>query len=95
MAEGQPLTESTVPRLGRGVRLTHDESRGTWVLLAPERMIELDEVATEIVKRVDGRASLGGIVDELVRAFAADRDEILADVSDFLADLAAKRIILT
>jgi coenzyme PQQ biosynthesis protein PqqD len=95
MAATAPLSEAAVPRLGRGVRLTHDESRGIWVLLAPERMMELDEVATEIVKRVDGRASLGGIVDELARAFAADRDQVLADVSDFLADLAAKRIILT
>ena len=95
MAGAAGLGETAIPRLGRGVRLKHDAARDLWVLLAPERMLELDAVALEIVRRVDGRANLGGIVDDLARTFAADRGEILGDVAGFLSDLADKRIIVT
>ncbi len=61
------------PRLPRGVRLKHDEVRGEWVLLAPERMLKLNPVSVEILKRCTGDASLAEIVDDLAKAFAAPR----------------------
>lgn len=91
---GQP-DAATVPRLGRGVRLQHDQARGGWLLLAPERMLELDDISHAIVSRIDGKASLGDIADDLARTFAADREVILADVSELVGELAAKRIIVT
>ncbi len=48
------------PRLPRGVRLTHNEAQGGWVLLAPERVFKADAVAVEILKRCDGEATLRG-----------------------------------
>ena len=33
--------------LPRGVRLTHDEAQGGWVLLAPERVFKADAIAAE------------------------------------------------
>ena len=33
------------PRLPRGVRLTHNEAQGGWVLLAPERVFKADAIA--------------------------------------------------
>jgi pyrroloquinoline quinone biosynthesis protein D len=42
------------PKLPRGVRLTHNEAQGGWVLLAPERALA-DPIAAEIVKRCTGR----------------------------------------
>ncbi len=91
----QHLAATAVPRLGRGVRLKHDAARGMWILLAPERMLELDDIAHEIIKRVDGSASLADIAADLAKAFTADRDLILNDVTDLIDDLAAKRIVLT
>jgi len=88
------LDATTVPRLGRGVRLQHDAARGAWLLLAPERMLELDDISHAILSRVDGKMSLGGIADDLARTFAADRDVILADVSELIGELTAKRIIV-
>ena len=85
-----PLDPGAVPRLVRGVRLRHDETRGAWVLLAPERVLHPDPVAIEILQRVDGSTSLSGIVDDLVRVFAADRDRIDEDVRTFLAGLVEK-----
>ena len=91
----QQLAETAIPRLGRGVRLKHDEVRARWTLLAPERMFTLDAVAVEIIKRVDGKADLGTIVDELAATFNAERDLILTDVRAFLSDLMERRAVDT
>ncbi len=81
------------PRLPRGVRLKHDEIRGEWVLLAPERVLKLNPVSVEILKRCTGLASLAEIVDDLAGAFAAPRDRIEADVDAMVADLVRKRLM--
>ena len=87
------VSEETVPRLGRGVRLRQNKADDSWVLLAPEKMFELDQISAEILKRVDGERTLGAIVDDLAQAFNAPRDEILGDVIAFMRDFAAKRIL--
>ena len=81
------------PRLPRGVRLTHSEAQGGFVLLAPERVFKADAVATEILKRCTGSATLEQIVDELASAYGAPRERVLADVSALLAGLVEKRLL--
>jgi pyrroloquinoline quinone biosynthesis protein D len=85
--------ESWVPRLREGVRLRFDQVRGSWVLLAPERLFLLDEQAAEILRLVDGARSLGAIADDLARRFDAPRAVILADTASMLADLRDKGAI--
>jgi coenzyme PQQ biosynthesis protein PqqD len=87
------LAANSVPKLARGVRLRHDEARGQWVLLAPERVLNPDPVAVEILKKVDGARSIGLIVDELAAAFTVERQTIATDVDAFLAGLAEKGLI--
>ena len=93
MNNGSGIPDTAVPRLPRGVRLRRDEARGGWVLLAPERILQPDAVAVEILTRVDGRASLAQIVDSLVAAFSAERARIEADVRGFLGNLAEKGFV--
>jgi pyrroloquinoline quinone biosynthesis protein D len=81
------------PRLPRGVRLTHNEAQGGWVLLAPERIFKADTIAVEILKRCTGEATFGEIVDELVAAFKAPRERIETDVANLLRSLADKRLL--
>ena len=81
------------PTLPRGVRLKHDALRDEWVLLAPERMLKLDPVAVEVLKRCTGDATLDAVVDDLAQAFAAPRERIAADVGAMLAGLAQKRLL--
>ena len=81
------------PTLPRGVRLKHDDARGAWVLLAPERMLKLDAVSLEVLKRCTGESSLDAIVDDLAAAFAAPRERIAADVEAMLSGLVAKRLV--
>jgi pyrroloquinoline quinone biosynthesis protein D len=81
------------PRLAPGVRLHFDSTRSAWVLLGPERVIEAEGPAHEILKRCDGTRTVGQIVDELAALYTADRTEIMADVNDMLVELVAKRML--
>lgn len=89
-AELQP---TSVPRLSPGVRLREDTARGGWVLLGPERVLQPDPIAVEILKRVDGHKDLQAIVDELVQDFSAERSLIERDVRLFLTGLAEKGLL--
>lgn len=93
MPAATQLPSDAVPRLARGVRLSRDEARQRWVLLAPERILEPDEVAVEILRRIDGTRSLKEITDRLAEDFVADRAEIAADVDEFVASLAGKGMV--
>ena len=94
MSEATPAIPADArPRLPRGVRLVHSEAQGGWVLLAPERVFKADTVAVEIVKRCTGEATLGAIVDDLAKTYAAPRERILADVTTLLRGLAEKRLL--
>jgi pyrroloquinoline quinone biosynthesis protein D len=81
------------PRLPRGVRLTHNEAQGGWVLLAPERVFKANEITVEIVKRCTGEATFSAIIDDLARTFNAPRERIEADVTALLRGLADKRLL--
>lgn len=87
------LLATGIPKLARGVRLRHDEARGQWVLLAPERVLNPDPVAVEILKKVDGVRSIDAIVDELASTFVVERDRVATDVDAFLGGLAEKGMI--
>jgi pyrroloquinoline quinone biosynthesis protein D len=87
------ISDDARPRLPRGVRLTHNEAQGGWVLLAPERVFKADAIAAEIVKRCTGEATFGEIVDDLAKTFSAPRDRIATDVGALLRGLADKRLM--
>ncbi len=81
------------PRLPRGVRLKHDEVRGEWLLLAPERVVKANPVAVAVIEKCDGARTLDEIVDELAQTYRADRSLIERDVVKLIADLAMKRMV--
>ncbi len=82
------------PRLAPGVRLHFDKTRQAWVLLCPERVIEAEGPASEILRRCDGTRTLDMIIDELAIAFTADREVIARDVTDMLRELAGKGLLV-
>ncbi|WP_110685982.1 pyrroloquinoline quinone biosynthesis peptide chaperone PqqD [Salinicola aestuarinus] len=87
------LSETDVVKIPRGVRLREDKARGGWVLLAPERVFQLDPVAREVLSRLDGERSIAAIVDDLAATFAAPRERILIDVRAMLVDLLTKNVL--
>jgi coenzyme PQQ biosynthesis protein PqqD len=92
-ATGVGLDLDSRPRLAPGVRLKYDEARACWVVLAPERVLMPDEIALEVLQRLDGQKTVDVLVGELATAYEADRGEILADVTELLNGLLEKRVL--
>lgn len=86
------IPDSAVVALLRGVRVHWDRVRGTWVLLAPERVLKLDPVGRAILERLDGRRPFGEIVGQLAEAYAAPRERIAEDAGKFLTALVERRM---
>lgn len=78
------------PALPRHIKLRHDPGRGRWILLAPERVFEPDEVAVEVLKLCDGERTVRLIAETLAGVYNAPADEIEADVIVMIQDLADK-----
>ena len=93
MSESATIAPNAKPRLPHGVRLTHNEAHGGWVLLAPERLFKADAIAVEILKRCTGEVTFDAIVDDLANTFTAPRERIRADVSKLLLGLADKKLL--
>jgi len=81
------------PRLAPGVRLHFDQARNAWVLLGPERVIETEGPANEILRRCDGSRTVAQIIDELAAVYNAERAVIAGDVGEILTELMAKRML--
>jgi len=82
------ITEQDRVRLAPGVMLRHDRARDQWTLLAPERVLVLDEVALDVVRACTAdAASVGTGIDHLAAQFEAPRAEIAEDVLELLRTL--------
>lgn len=94
MVERRVISEASVPGLARHCKMRFNEQRQQWVIQAPEKVLEPDETAVEILKMCDGKVSVAGICDALAAKFAAPRDVIGKDVTEMLQDLADKGVIV-
>lgn len=83
------MTDDAKPRLAPGVKLRTDDRRGP-VLLGPERVLELDDIAQSIVAQFDGKTRVSEIAAALAREYDEKADVIRADIDKLLKDLAAK-----
>ena len=93
MRERPQVHDDVVPALPRGVKLRFDKARDAWVLLAPEKVLMPDQIAMEILKRCDGKATMAEIIEDLTVTFSAGRDQVAGDVRAFLQDLADKGML--
>lgn len=87
------VTGVSVPRFAPHVSFRFDQTRGQWIMLAPERLFMPDEQAVAVLKLVDGVRTVDVMVDELARVYQADRAEIAGDVMALLQDLVDKRVM--
>jgi pyrroloquinoline quinone biosynthesis protein D len=87
------LNPTSRPGFPRGVRLTQSDAHGGWVLMAPERVFKADAIATEILKRCDGKATVAEISADLARAFNAPLERVLTDVLSLLRGLEEKQLL--
>ena len=84
------VSDSSVLAFAPHIVFRFDEVRQRWIMMAPERLMLPDEQAVEILKLVDGQASVEAIVAVLAARYNAPREEIAVDVTEMLQDLADK-----
>lgn len=94
MNERTIIIETLVPKFPRGVRLKFDKTRSQWVILAPERLFVLDDIANAIFQEVDGKRSVSDIIDILAEKFKAPRAQILDDVVTLLQSFSDKGVLV-
>jgi len=83
------MSDEPKPKLAPGVKLRDDAQRGA-VLLGPERILELDEIARAVVSQFDGKKRVSEIAAALAKEYDAKADDIRADIEHLLKDLTAK-----
>ena len=87
------IEDETVPRFPKHVKFRRNKARDEWVILAPERLVNLDQIAVEILKMVDGEKKVKEISAELSKKFNAPEETIISDVKEMLQDLSDKGFI--
>jgi pyrroloquinoline quinone biosynthesis protein D len=93
MTDQIQVGEESTPKLAAHVTMKFDKHRDRWVILAPERVLMLDQIAAEILNRCDGK-SVAAIIDDLTATFEAPRQDIANDVIAMLQDMADKGTIV-
>lgn len=87
------IDPDAVPLIPRGVRLHDDKVRGKMVLLAPERVIDLDPIGLAIVQQIDGHKSMTTIIGHLATLYDAPAVQIADDVQAYISGLLDRRIL--
>lgn len=93
MIDTLKITDFVIPRFPKHVRFKYNKPRDEWVILAPERLVKLDDIAVEILKQVDGKQTVNQISRILSEKFNAPVETILADTIEMLQSLSDKGFI--
>ena len=94
MSERIVVTTEAVARLAPHMKLRFDKARDTWTIQAPERSFHLDPIAHQVVSRLDGVATVGGVIADLCGAFPDAPAEVIdTDVRKLIQDLADKGVL--
>lgn len=75
--------------------LPWQEIEGSILLLQPSEKFahELNEVGAFVWKAIDGKTTVGQIIDRVIDEFEVERKEIEEDIDLFLSDLRDKKIL--
>ncbi|WP_171212319.1 pyrroloquinoline quinone biosynthesis peptide chaperone PqqD [Ruegeria sp. HKCCA5426] len=88
------LRKTDRPYLPRGVRVQRDEKRNRTVLMAPEKVIELDDIGVAILSRIDGITRLEDLVQDLATTYNAPAEQVEPDVQRFLQALRGRLYVM-
>ena len=87
------MSEDAVFELSGHYRLQWEPVQNAYVLLYPEGMVKLPGSSGEIMKRIDGKLTVRGIVEDLQTAFPGT--DLRGDVMGFLEHVHGKGWIRT
>jgi pyrroloquinoline quinone biosynthesis protein D len=84
------LAGTSVPRLGKFVKMRFDKSREKHVLLGPESVVVLNTTGTDVLELCDGR-TVDEIIAELEKRY--EGDGVGDQVRSFLTGLAQRNCV--
>jgi len=88
------IAQDMRPRLAPKVRLRHDAQSGRYLLLYPEKGMQLNGTAADIVQLCTGERTVGEIIRELCEKYTSRPSEtIAAEVTQFLEALQMRLLI--
>ncbi len=88
------ISTDTRPQLAAKARLRFDRKSTRYLLLYPERGLELNATAADIVRLCTGEHTVAGIVDRLVEKYSdRPRDVVEHETMSFLATLASRGLL--
>jgi pyrroloquinoline quinone biosynthesis protein D len=87
------LSLQSTPSLPRHVRIQFDPVRQAYAVLSPERVFWPNEISLDILRRCDGRTSIGQIIADLAAEYEAPEGEVVDDVTDFLQEWVDKLLV--
>jgi pyrroloquinoline quinone biosynthesis protein E len=81
------------PAFTRYSRLHFDRPRERFVVLAPERAYELNDIGVAVLRLCDGRRSVADISSQLAKDYKAPIEVVSKDIKSLLQGLADKRLL--
>lgn len=88
------VTGDTKLTMPRHIKLRHDAGRGRWIILAPERVFNPDEIAVVVLQRLDGQRSVIEIAETLSQEYDAPLEVVTNDIVAMLQDLTDKGVLV-
>ncbi|RWP78337.1 pyrroloquinoline quinone biosynthesis peptide chaperone PqqD [Mesorhizobium sp.] len=87
------VSPQSVPSLPQHVRIQYDPVRQAFAVLSPEKIFWPNDISLDILRRCDGRSTVGHIIAGLAADYDAEQEAVAADVVAFLQEWSDKLLV--
>ncbi|MER8438787.1 pyrroloquinoline quinone biosynthesis peptide chaperone PqqD [Mesorhizobium sp. M1312] len=87
------VSPRSVPSLPKHVRIQYDPVRQAFAVLSPEKVFWPNDISLDILRRCDGRSTVGHIIAGLAADYDAEQEAVAADVVAFLQEWSDKLLV--
>jgi pyrroloquinoline quinone biosynthesis protein D len=87
------VSPQSVPSLPKHVCIQYDPVRQAFAVLSPEKVFWPNDISLDILRRCDGRSTVGHIIAGLAADYDAEQEAVAADVVAFLQEWSDKLLV--
>lgn len=88
------ITTSTVLRRVADVRFRAVDDETVVIRQEAAEALVLNEVAGRVLELIDGRNTVGALVDHLIEEYDVPAEDLVADVQEYLEELLATGVVV-
>ncbi|MER9072738.1 pyrroloquinoline quinone biosynthesis peptide chaperone PqqD [Mesorhizobium sp. M0904] len=93
LRERAMVSPQSVPSPPKHVRIQYDPVRQAFAVLSPEKVFWPNDISLDILRRCDGRSTVGHIIAGLAADYDAKQEAVAADVIAFLQEWSDKLLV--